>query len=86
MSRNQKPGKFKLVGAGAQPNYGRRIGDALPGDADAGAGAGVATAAAAAGSETNVRGALLRALLFLAACAAGGVAAVYFGLIGAASA
>jgi hypothetical protein len=79
MSRNQKPGKFKLVGTTpAAPA--RRIGDQVPGEprADASANAGVHAPAA---EHSGSRGMLL-ALLFLLACAGGGSGAVYFGLVG----
>ncbi|MET1754383.1 hypothetical protein ABVV53_02725 [Novosphingobium sp. RD2P27] len=81
MSRNQKPGKFKLVGSGAQPNYGRRAGDAMPGDPKVAPGDPQAPAPIVAAEGSGSPG-LLLPLLFLAACAAGGMATVYFGLVG----
>lgn len=79
MSRNQKPGKFKLVGTTpAVPA--RRIGDQVRGEPTADAGIKAAVQAHAA-EHSGSRGILL-ALLFLLACAGGGSGAVYFGLVG----
>lgn len=78
MSRDQKPGKVKLVGVAA-PNPGRRRDDQLPGQAATGSGDAPAHA-----SEVRVNGGsgMLLALLFLLCCAIGGAAAVFFGLVG----
>lgn len=81
MSRNQKPGKFKLVGSGAQPNYGRRASDVVPGEPKVAPGTPQPLAPIVAAEESGAGGLLLPSL-FVAACAAGGVAAVYFGLVG----
>lgn len=79
MSRDQKPGKVKLV-AGSAQNFDRRIGDQNAG----GPGApqdirGMADPATGATLSTPRR--LLPALLFLVCCAAGGSGAVAFGLV-----
>ena len=78
MSRNQKPGKIKVVAA-RTPNPGRRRGDnaAHPGEA----GVELVPAQAVAVSRFGASF-LLLALVFLLACAAGGAAATYFGLVG----
>ena len=78
MSRDQKPGKVKLVASSAT-NRGRRISDALPSDAASAVRPGVGAPGATAGHKGA---ALLPALLFLAACAAGGAGTVFFGLVG----
>jgi len=80
MSRDQKPGKFKLVG-NAKPNPGRRVEDQLAGAQDGGSGA--VTGPAATGiNESARRPGLLAPLLFLIGCAGGGAGVVWLGLVG----
>lgn len=78
MSRDQKPGKFKLVG-GQKPNLGRRIDDQVEGEAQAEGLQAVVSAPAAAPAKGP---GLVLPLLFLVACAGGGAGAVFFGLAG----
>lgn len=78
MSRDQKPGKFKLVG-GQKPNPGRRIDDPVEGEAQSGAAQAVVSAPATAPARGS---GLVLPLLFLVACAGGGAGAVFFGLAG----
>lgn len=78
MSRDQKPGKFKLVGTAANP--GRRIGDKVPRQSAEAIDAGrLVVPIAAAGSSKSSR--LLLSLVFLLCCAAGGGGAVMIGLV-----
>lgn len=80
MSRDQKPGKFKLVG-GTAPNYGRRASDKVPGEPVG------ATPRIAARDEQEAidaprsRG-LLLSLLYLLFCGIGGAVVEFFGLAG----
>lgn len=74
MSRDQKPGRFKLVG-GSTPNYGRRSGDKSEPPVPA---APVTVAHATPSRFWR----LLLPLLFLAGCASGGAIAVFFGFAG----
>lgn len=76
MSRDQKPGKFKLVGATA-PNPGRRRDDKVAAPAPAAGSANAADPAA----EVSRSGGLLPVILFLIASALGGAGAVFFGLV-----
>jgi hypothetical protein len=79
MSRNQKPGKFKLVGSTPAPPR-RRIGD-RSGSQPAGKN-GLDRQGADPAAEPSSRLSLLLPLSFVLGCAGGGSAAVYFGLVG----
>lgn len=78
--RDQKPGKFKLVGAAA-PNPGRRRDDQLQEQALAAAESEYVVPLAG-DAEAPARSGVLVALLFLLCCAVGGAAVVLFGLVG----
>lgn len=75
VSRDQKPGKFKLVGSAA-PTPARRAGDKV---ARPSAAASATLAAASNAPSASARWGM--ALLFLATSAAGGAGAVLFGLV-----
>jgi len=78
MSRDQKPARVKLV-ASSTDNPARRVGDEAP----SGAASAVPLADGAPASATERKGGgLILSLLFLAACAAGGAGAVFFGFDG----
>lgn len=81
MSRDQKPGKVKLV-SGAGTNYGRRAGDKIAGQpVPATTAEGVQSAEDQAAEVSRSRG-LLMPVLFLVFCAFGGSGAVFLGLAG----
>lgn len=78
MSRDQKPGKFKLVGTAANP--GRRIGDKVQRQAAAEMG-GKGHVASVESAESPKSSRLFLPLMFLLCCAAGGAGAVMIGLV-----
>lgn len=78
MTRDQKPGRFKLVG-GSTPNPGRRRDDRFaPSPALA---SSVDDPGETADAITSPPRVLLLASLFLLACAAGGACTVMLGLV-----
>jgi hypothetical protein len=84
VSRDQKPGKFKLVGVAA-PNPGRRRDDKQPDPASDRALAASGQDGAAdplADVKAPARSGLLQPLLFILCCAIGAAGAVFFGLVG----